>query len=162
MNMFSLSSARLTRRSRTAMVTVGVMVLGTALIAQSAADAVKVRQAHMTLSAANFGVLAGMARGRMDYDAGAAQTAADNLAAITNLDQGGYWPEGSAMGEVDGTKALAAIWENPEEFAGHRSDLAAATIALAAVAGDGLEAMQAGVGPVGASCGACHESFQGR
>ncbi|MDP5360798.1 MAG: cytochrome c, partial [Paracoccaceae bacterium] len=38
--------------------------------------------------------------------------------------------------------------------------LAAATATLASVAGDGLDAMKAAFGPVGQSCGSCHESYR--
>ena len=52
----------------------GLLVAGTAIAQQNdpMAAAVKARQAHMQLYAANLGVLGGMARGNMDYDAEAA------------------------------------------------------------------------------------------
>lgn len=144
-----------------ALLTIGALAFGTIALAQSAEDAIKLRKSHMTLVAANLGVLGGMARGDLEYDAVAAQAAADNLAAVAGLDQSRYWPEGSAQGEVEGTRALAAIWEDPEGYAAANEALAVAAVAMAEVAGAGLEPMQAAMGPLGATCGGCHEDYRG-
>ena len=123
--------------------------------------AIKARQAHMTLYAANLGVLGGMAQGRMDYDAEAAQAAADNLVALSGLDQRGYWLEGTAVGEaMVETRALPAIWENMDDFDAHTTEVHEAAMAMAEVAGTGIEAVQGGMGALGASCGGCHEDFR--
>ena len=123
--------------------------------------AIKARQAHMTLYQANAGVLFGMAQGRVDYDAEAAQAAADNLLALTGLDQRGYWLPGTAVGEAAAeTRALPAIWENLDGVIATHAQLAEAAAAMASVAGDGLEAVQGAIGPIGGACGSCHENFR--
>ncbi len=121
---------------------------------------VKARQAHMSLNGFNIGVLAGMARGKVDYDAEAASAAAKNLAALAGMDQSRYWEPGTDSDSLAGTRALPAIWANPEDVASKAAALADATAALAGTAGDGLEALQAGLGPVGQACGACHKAYQ--
>ncbi len=152
----------MTRTRPLVLLTVGALGLGTIALAQTATDAIKFRQAHMTLLSANLGVLGGMARGTIDYDAATAQTFADSLAAVAGLDQSLYWPEGTAQGEMEGTKALPAIWEDPEDFAEDRAALVDATRALVEVAGTGLDPLKEAMGPIGAACGACHETFRSR
>lgn len=74
--------------------------------------AVKARQSHMQLYAHNLGILGGMARGNIEYDAGAAQAAANNLAALSTLDQRSYWVPGTSNAELgEATRALPALWE---------------------------------------------------
>ncbi|GGL80040.1 c-type cytochrome [Wenxinia marina] len=134
---------------------------GVALAQQDPLEAaVEARQSHMELQGMMVGVLGGMARGNMEYDAETAQAAADNLAALASMSHRFYWPEGTAAGEIEDSRALPAIWENPEEFQAHVDQLDEAAAGLVQVAGDGLEAMQAGLGPVGQACGSCHEDFR--
>lgn len=126
----------------------------------AAQRAVMARHAHMTLNAYNLGPLGAMAKGEMEYDAARATAAAQNLAALAKLDETGYWPEGSAMGEVDGSEALPEIWQNMEDFQSKQAALAEATAKLAGVAGDGLDQLKAGLGEVGGACGACHRTYR--
>ena len=125
--------------------------------------AVKARQSHMQLYAHNLGVLGGMAKGEVEYNADLASAAAGNLAALTKLNQMSYWTPGTSSNDLgDETRALPAIWEEggfakAMEIGGA---LAAAAGELAAVAGNGQEAIGPALGPVGRQCGACHEAFQ--
>ncbi len=140
-------------------------LIATAAIAGSHAETnptVKARQSHMQLNSFNLGKLGAMAQGEAEYDAEIAAAAAANLAALAALDQTAYWEPGTDAGTIEGTRALAVIWENPEGFAKLQADLAAATAAMAAVAGDGLEAVQGQMGAVGGVCGACHREFRVR
>jgi len=119
------------------------------------------RQGYMQILAFNIGTLGGMARGNIDYDAEAAQTAADNIAAMTAVDGRGFWAEGSdnfALG--DATAALPTIWDNPEGWGEAWMEFASAAQGMAEVAGGGLDALRGGIGPLGASCGGCHEDFR--
>ncbi len=121
---------------------------------------VKARQAHMSLNGFNIGVLAGMARGKIDYDAATASGAAKNLAALASMDYSRYWEPGTDSDSLAGTRALPAIWANSDDVIAKATALATATTALAGTAGDGLEALQTGLGPVGQACGACHKAYQ--
>lgn len=122
--------------------------------------AVGARQGQFKIYAFNFGVLGGMAQGRMDYDAAMAQTAADNLFHVTRLDQSRAWPEGTDSMSIDGTRANPAIWENLDDFTAKYVALQTAVEALQAAAGTGLDGMRAAVGPVGAACQACHQAYR--
>ena len=125
--------------------------------------AVKARKSHMQLYAHNLGVLGGMAKGEVEYNADLASAAAGNLAALTKLNQMSYWTPGTSSDDLpEESRALPAIWEEggfakAMEIGGA---LAAAADELAAVAGNGQEAIGPALGPVGRQCGACHEAFQ--
>jgi cytochrome c556 len=118
------------------------------------------RQGQFKLYVHNFGVLGGMAQGRIDYDADLAQLAADNLFYLTRHDQSRLWPEGTDSASVTGTRANPAIWENLDDFVAKFGALQVAAEGLQQVAGGGLDAMRAGFGPVGQSCQACHEAYR--
>ncbi len=119
------------------------------------------RQGYMQILAFNIGVLGGMARGNIEYDAEAAQTAADNLAAMATVDGRALWPEGSDNFALeDATTALPAIWEDMAGFGEAWMAYGTAAGGMADAAGNGLEALQAAIGPLGGSCGGCHRNFR--
>jgi cytochrome c556 len=122
--------------------------------------AITARKSHMQLYAANLGVLGAMAQGNADYDAETAQAAADNLAALSMLNQRFYWPAGSAVGEAENTRALPAIWESPEGAMAAGGKMAEAAAAMQLAAGVDLASLQAAMGAVGAACGGCHETYR--
>lgn len=122
--------------------------------------AVEARQSLMHLLAFNIGTLGAMAKGQMEYDAEAASAAASNLATLATVNQMAMWPEGTDNASIEGTAALPAIWEEGSDIGAKVTALQEATAALASTAGDGLEAVQAGMGPVGAACGACHKAYR--
>lgn len=140
----------------------GLAIAGVAFAQNNdpAAAAVNVRQAHMQLYAANLGVLGGMAQGRMEYDAEAAQAAADNLAALASIDQRFYWLSGTHAGAIEDTRALEAIWTDRAGFDAEIAGLAEAAAGMQAAAGQGLDSLRGALGPVGASCGSCHEAYR--
>ncbi len=144
--------------------TLVALAAGSALLAQSAggpfAAQITARQSHMRLYAFNIGPLVAMAKGEMPYDAKIASASASNLAALASLDQSRYWPEGSDSFENEGTNALPKIWDNIPDVIAKAQDLAKATSALAQTAGDGLDALRAGISPVGGACGACHKAYR--
>ena len=123
--------------------------------------AVKARQSHMQLYAHNVGILGAMAKGEMEYNADAASAAASNLAALSTLSQRSYWAPGTSNAELgDETRALPAIWEAGSTAGEIGGKLAEAAAALAAVAGNGQEALGAALGPVGGACGECHKAYR--
>lgn len=130
-------------------------------VAQSAVEgAIKARKAQMTLFAFNLGPLGAMAKGEAPYDAAAASAAAGNLAKLASMNLAAYFPEGSARGQVEGTRALPAIWENGADVMAKVAALNEATAALSAAAGTDLASLQAALGPVGQACGACHQAYR--
>ena len=104
--------------------------------------------------------LGGMARGNVEYDAEAAQAAANNLVALTQLEARFSWPPGSDNASVEGTRALPAIWENFDDVIAKAMALNAAATELAAVAGDGQAALGPAIGAVGPACTACHDHYR--
>lgn len=137
-------------------------VAGVAMAASHGGNpAVKARQAHMTLYQHNVGTLFGMAKGDIEYSAEAASAAASNLAALSTLSQAGYWAPNTSTDDLgDQTRALPAIWQEGSTAGEIGGQLAEAAANLAAVAGDGKDAMAAAIGPVGQACGACHEKYR--
>lgn len=134
-------------------------------LAESHADkaalaAVKARQAHMQLYAHNLGVLGGMARGNAEYDAGAAQAAAANLAALSQLNQMSYWMPGTSNAELEETRALPAIWEDGSDIGAKSQGLVEAAMQMEAAAGEGLESLQGAMQALGGACGACHKVYR--
>ena len=143
--------------------TFAASLLGLAAAGMALADtnpAVDARQSQFKLFAHNLAVVGSMAQGRMDYDAGAAQTAADNLFHVSRHDQGRMWPEGTDNGSIDGTRALPAIWEDLDDFAVKFAGLQTAAENLQSVAGDGMDALRPAVGQLGGACAACHDSYR--
>lgn len=123
-------------------------------------QAVAARQAHMNLYAFNLGVLGGMAKGSVDYNAEFATSIAGDLATLAKMSQAAYWPQGTAQGEIEGSRALASAWANYEETVKLSMDLAAAADAMVAAAGT-LEGLQGGMAALGGACGACHKATRG-
>jgi cytochrome c556 len=122
--------------------------------------AVNARQGYMQLMALNIGVLGQMARGNTDYDADTAQAAADNLLTLSQIDQRFMWVPGTDTENMEGTRALPAIWAEDSRVMDIMGEFNTATEGLAATAGDGLDALRAGLGPVGSACGDCHDDYR--
>lgn len=123
------------------------------------AAAIKERQSIMKGYGKNLGVLGDMAKGAKPYDAAAAQAAADALAKLANMDQSSFWPVGSDT-SVKGSRALPKLWDNIPDVVKIAGNLASASTAMAAVASDGLPAVQGAMGGIGQTCGSCHKAYR--
>ncbi|WP_420405586.1 c-type cytochrome [Nisaea sp.] len=142
-------------------VLVATLAAGPVLADGHLEKAVEARNAQMSLYAWNLGMLGGMAKGAVEYDADKAKAAASNLAALTALSQQGMWPEGSDNFALEGkTRALPEIWTTYPAVSEKGKDLETAAARLAEVAGNGLDALKGGIGDVGKACGACHKQFR--
>ena len=152
------------RKSLTSLILGSACAAAVALTATAgghgANPAVSARQGQFQLMALNIGVLGQMARGNAEYDADAAQAAADNLLAISQINQMFHWPEGTDNESIEGTRALPAIWEDTAGVLDIWAQYGTASAALSEVAGGGLDAMRAALGPVGAACGSCHDTYR--
>ncbi len=137
---------------------------GTALLAASDGGDFKAqvtaRKSLMRLYVFNISTLGAMAKGAIPYDATAASAAAGNLAALSKLNQAGMWPEGSDSLSIEGTRALPDLWDDMADVQNKAAALTKAADAMAAAAGNGLEALQAAMGPLGGACGACHKAYR--
>lgn len=135
---------------------------GPSIAAEPFAKEIKARKAVMQLYSFNLGILGGMAKGKMAYDAKKAQAAADNLNAVANMKSGAMWPKGSdnvALGKR--TRAKPEAWTKYPMIAPHGKALKAAAAKMAAVAGNGVDAIRANMKAIGQSCGGCHKIARG-
>lgn len=139
-----------------------VLAIPTAGFADMVEDTIEARQGFYKLLGANMGVLAGMAKGEIDYDATAAQTAADNMVVMTTYNMGHLYAPGTSADDSDKTRALAKIWE---DFPGVQEKGAAfvkAAMAMQDVAGQGKGEMAGALGALGGSCKGCHDAYRAK
>jgi cytochrome c556 len=124
------------------------------------AAAVKARTSQMHLYSFNLATLGAMAKAEVPYDAEAASVAADNLAILASLSQRGYWLPGTDNVSMEGTRALPAIWAEGSDVGAKAGAFVEAVAAMKSAAGVDLGSLQAAMGPLGGSCGACHKTFR--
>ena len=130
-------------------------------VAQAAdpADTIEYRQAVFQVTKNNFGPIADMLKGKIEYDQAAVEKHAAVVQTMSTL-VGDIFPEGSdpLAGE---TNALMEIWDEPDAFADKVAEFEETSLALveASKSGDKGE-LAAAVKDVGASCKACHDDFR--
>jgi len=148
--------------TRLCMLLVGLSLTAPGIAAQDPLKkAIKARQGEMQLRAFNVGPLFGMAKGKIDYDADLAKKLAGNLKLMLDLDNGRAWAKGSDIDNYMGdTTALPNIWTTYPEIADYGKKYVKAVNELAAVAGDGADALKSKMGAVGKSCKGCHDEFR--
>ena len=120
-------------------------------------DAIKYRKAAFTVMARHFGIVAGMAAGKIPFDA---KVAADNAEIATMMSKLPYagFVEGSDKGD---TKAEPKIWAEMDKFraAAGKMQEEMAKLNVAAKGGN-LDAIKAAVGDTGKACKACHDNYR--
>ena len=148
---------------------IGIAFIGLCLITPGFAakdtneKAIKARQGEMQLRSFNAGPLFGMAKGKVAYDAKAAQLHANNLKALAAIDNAGLWPKGTDNAAYKGkTRAKADIWSTYPKVAEANKAFVAAANDLAGAAGGGLDGLKVKVGALGKSCGGCHKPFRAK
>jgi len=148
--------------TRLCMLLVGLSLTAPGIAAQDPLKkAIKARQGEMQLRAFNVGPLFGMAKGKIDYDADLAKKLAGNLKLMLDLDNGRAWAKGSDIDNYMGdTTALPNIWTTYPEIANYGKKYVKAVNELAAVAGNGADALKSKMGAVGKSCKGCHDEFR--
>ncbi len=137
-------------------------VLGVAVAQGALAQAkpevlVKQRQAVMTLQGKYFGPMAGMAQGKVPYNAAAVQRNAGFLDNLSRMAWDGFDP--STKGEK--SRALPSIYDDSGKFKQATSRLENETSKLVSLTRSADEAaVKAQIGAVGKSCGGCHDDFR--
>ena len=121
---------------------------------------IKARQGLMSINALSIGILAGMAKGDVPYDATQAQAAADAIVGVYKLDLPMLWPAGSDNAANPATNALPAIWADGSDILMKVGAWVDASKAMQAAAGKDLASMQAAMDALGGSCGGCHKAFR--
>ncbi|HYT48038.1 MAG TPA: cytochrome c [Burkholderiales bacterium] len=120
---------------------------------------VKQRQAVMTLQGKYFGPMAGMAQGKLPYDANVVQRNAGFLDNLSRMPWDGFDPSTKDVSVK--TAALPAVWSDNAKFREAADRLQSETSKLYAVSRSGDEAaVKAQIGAVGKACGGCHENFR--
>lgn len=141
-----------------------IAMLSTTAFANGKFDnAIKAREATMTLYSFNLGMLGAMLKGDVEYDAKLAQALANNLKAAAEMDQSALWPQGSSSTDaeyVGKTRALVKAWETYPEVANKHKALVQAAADMASAAGTGVDGIKANIGAVGGACQGCHEAFR--
>ncbi|WP_341703449.1 cytochrome c [Ferrovibrio sp.] len=134
---------------------IGAAIVSTGGYAVAQADVIKARKAGFQMNKD------AMAAIKKAVDAGGPATAvvapAEAIAAWAAKIPA-HFPKGSDQGD---TKAKADIWAKWSDFekAAKANEEAAVKLVAAAKAGD-MDAVKAGFGAVGASCGGCHKPFR--
>lgn len=122
---------------------------------------IKARQGDMQLRAFSAGPLFAMAKGKMPYDAAQASKLANNLKLLMQLDMGRAWAKGTGNDNYPGeSHALPEVWSTYPKVAEAGKKYAKAVNELAAVAGNGLDALKSKIGDVGNGCKGCHDDFR--
>ncbi|MBV0890799.1 cytochrome c [Paracoccus sp. Z118] len=141
-----------------------ILLTPVAALAQDDAqrDALKARQGYMTAVATNMGPLAAMAKGDLDYDEALATFHARNLAALGNYEVEMHFLPGTAQGEVEGSHALPAAWQNLDDVRAKHNDFTAAAAAAPEGVKGGREQVAAVVQSLGGTCKACHDQYRAK
>ena len=118
---------------------------------------VKQRQAAMTLIGKYWGPLAGMAQGKVPYNAQVVQRNAGYLDNLSRMPWDGF----AASTESEKSRALPAVWKEADKFkeAASRFENEAAKLYQASRGGDEA-AVKAQIGAVGKTCAGCHDNFR--
>jgi len=120
---------------------------------------VKQRQAAMTLQAKYFGPLAGMAQGKIPYNADTVAMNAALLDALSRMPWDGFAP--ASKDATVKNAALPAVWSEGDKFKTAQDNFQNAVQGLVKVSRGGDEASQkAAIGAVGKACGGCHQDFR--
>lgn len=123
-------------------------------------SAIEARQGVMHIRAFNLGQLVAMVRKEAEYDADAAQAAAQNLKLLNQLDMHGAWMPGTSADDYIESRAKADIWADGSKFTDYAAQEAEAADKLAEVAGDGLDALAPAVPDLAQSCKRCHDDYR--
>jgi cytochrome c556 len=121
---------------------------------------VKQRQAAMTLQGKYFyGTLRPMAQGKMPYDATAIARTAGYLHALSGMPWDGFAPGTKGVK----SRALPAIWEQPDNFKAAAEKFQGDTAKLVELTRGGDEAaIKAQILEINKACGSCHDDFRGK
>lgn len=122
-------------------------------------DAIKYRKSALFVMQQNFGRVAGMAGGKVPFDAKLAADSAATAEFVSKLPWAGFVPD-SVTGD---TKAKPEIWTNKAKFDDNANKLQAELAKLSAAAKTGnLDSIKVAVNAAGAVCKSCHDDFRAK
>lgn len=124
-----------------------------------AEDAIKYRKNALFVMQQNFGRVAGMASGKVPFDAKIAADSAGVAEFVSKLPWAGFG-QGTDKGE---TKAKPEIWTDKAKFDDYASKMQAEMTKLAAAAKSGnLDGIKLAVNATGGTCKSCHDDFRAK
>jgi cytochrome c556 len=136
-----------------------IMAVPAAAQFSKAEDAIKYRQSALFVMQQNFGRVAGMAAGRVPFDAKLAADSAAVAEYMSKLPWAGFGP-GTDMGD---TKAKPEIWTNKAKFDDYATKMQAEMAKLATATKSGnLDSIKVAVNATGGSCKNCHDDFRAK
>ena len=120
-------------------------------------DAIKYRKGAFTVMATHFGRVAGMAQGKIPFDAKVAAQNAEVATVMSTLPFAAFGP-GTDKGE---TRAKPEIWAEMDKFNAGAKKMQdeMAKLNVAAKSGN-LDAIKAAAGDVGKTCKGCHDEYR--
>lgn len=122
-----------------------------------AEDAVKYRKSALFVMQQNFGRVAGMAGGKIPFDAKVAADSAAVAEYVSRLPWSAFG-EGTDKGD---TRAKPEIWKERAKFDEYADKMQAEMVKLSAAAKTGnLDSIKAAVNATGGSCKTCHDAFR--
>lgn len=121
-------------------------------------DAIKYRQSALFVMQQNFARLAGMAQGKIPFDAKLAADSAANAEFVSRLPWAAF---GDGTDKGGNTKAKAEIWKDKARFMEYADKMQGEMAKLGTAAKTGnLDAIKPAVGAVGGACKTCHDAFR--
>ncbi len=126
------------------------------LVPAALADPIKDREALMKERSQILRTLGPIAQGRTPFDADTVLAALEQLNANAQAhDIEALYPEGSQGGD-----ATAAVWSDRDGFVKLDAEYRAVVEAAVAAAPQDEQVFRGVFQPIGASCGACHETYR--
>jgi len=120
-------------------------------------DAIKYRKSGMSMMSVHFGRVAGMANGRIPFDAKAAADNAEIATYLSKLPYAGFI-DGTDKGD---TKAKPEIWAEMDKFKAAATKMQDEMVKLnVAAKGGNIDQIKAQAGEVGKACKACHDTYR--
>ncbi len=122
-------------------------------------DTVTYRQHAFSMIRDNFGMMAGMVRGEIKYDAAIFQQHANAVQHLANVPLAGF--TGVGKGVTTNSDALPAIWNNWSDFESKMDDLIAASAELAVAAESGvIRTIAPKFLATAGTCKQCHDNYR--
>lgn len=137
----------------------GVLGAGLAFGDSTADQQITARQAAMKANGQALGTLVNMVRGTQPYDAAAVTAAVTAMKTAEATAEAAKGWDVSAQGGTVETRALPAIWSNPDGFTAAWTQFNTALDAVAATTDEA--GFKVAFPQLGAACKNCHDQFRG-
>lgn len=138
------------------------LALTTFAVAKSSPEekAIEYRQGAFKMIGHHFGAMAGMVKGKVEFDAEAFRKNAEAVATLSQFAGNGF-VDGSYDGD---TRAKKGIADNMDDFNKKLEtfQIEAANLAKAAEGASDLDGLKPAFGKVGQSCKACHKAYRNK